>query len=332
MIRIDAARELSYRLFREVGLSDGRSRVSADALVLADAWGVASHGLLRLPYYLSRAKAGGIRTMAELVPVTDAGAVVAFDGNGGHGHWQVATAAEVGVQRATEHGISAVAVGNSNHCGCLGVYTLHALSAGFGAIVMSHGPAVMPPWGGQRAVLSTSPLAIAVPAHPQPVIADLATSAVARGRIAARRDRGEPLDDGWAFDRDGVATTDPTTALDGMLAPLGGAKGYALAVAVEALTAGMIGPALSADVADMFASTSNHRQQQIAHMVLTVDPSRFDTNGHARERLAQLAASVSSAGGRIPGAEKRSLSEYPPETQLPISAELYETLRRSLKS
>ncbi len=168
-------------LLAAAGMPDGHARTSAEAIVMADVWGRGSHGLLRLPCYLDRLIAGGYNPHAQMAEVTDTGPLVTYDGQAGLGHWQVEAAAETGIARASEHGVGVVAVGNSGHCGVLGIYTLPALAAGMVALVFSNGPAVMPPWGGHEPLLSTSPLAAGIPSRPKPAIVDLATSAVARG-------------------------------------------------------------------------------------------------------------------------------------------------------
>ena len=253
--------------------------------------------------------------MAE---VTDTGPLVTYDGQAGLGHWQVEAAAETGIARASEHGVGVVAVGNSGHCGVLGIYTLPALAAGMVALVFSNGPAVMPPWGGHQPLLSTSPLAAGIPSRPEPAIVDLATSAVARGTIAQRASQGRPLDEGWAFDAAGAPTVDPKAALSGMLAPLGGAKGYALALLVEALTGGMVGPALASDVRDMYRPDQVAEPQRIAHLVITLDPDRFEQGGPPGGPSASTpwpttsgGPGVASRGGQGPRRRPRPVGDRP---------------------
>jgi (2R)-3-sulfolactate dehydrogenase (NADP+) len=265
-------RRQATELLTAAALPPERAAVTAHILVLADVWGVPSHGLMRLPYYLARLVAGGCRADAELTTVSDTGPVVAFDGGGGLGHWQLWSAAETARERCARYGVAAVSVADSSHCGALGTYVHPTLDAGQIALVFSNGPAVMPPWGGARPVLSTSPIAAGVPTTPDPLVVDLATSTVARGKIAARAQSGEPLPEGWALAPDGTPTTDPQTALRGMLAPLGGAKGYALALLVETLTAGVVGPRPSTEVCDMFDSAHDARRQGISHLLIALDP------------------------------------------------------------
>ncbi|HTW99159.1 MAG TPA: Ldh family oxidoreductase [Acidimicrobiales bacterium] len=299
---VGEARSAAQRLLEAAGMHEDAARRTAWALVMAEVWEKRSHGLLRLPFYLQRFAAGGANPRAEVRLVADSGPLVSYDGGNGLGHAQLWGACEEAAARARLYGIGGAAVGRSGHCGVLGLYTLPALDSGLAALVFSNGPAVMPPWGGHRPVLSTSPLAAGLPTRPRPIVVDLATSTVARGRIAEAAAAGERLPAGWAFDSEGHPTDDPAAALAGMLAPMGGAKGFALALVVEALTGGMIGPHLATRVADPLSPAKAAEEQAISHLVLVVDPERLDVDGRWRERLEELAASVIASGGRLPGA------------------------------
>lgn len=319
-LTVSEARQLAADLLTAAGMDADRAASTAQCVVMADVWGIASHGLLRLPYYLQRMEAGGYPPDAELVTVGDTGPVVSLDGGGGLGHWQLWQAAELAVRRAGQYGIAAVSVANSGHCGALGLYTVPGIEAGQLTLAFSNGPAVMPAWGAARPLLSTSPLAAGIPARPRPAIVDMATSTVARGKIAAHAKNGTPLPPGWALDQHGQPTVDPQEALRGLLAPLGGAKGFALALLVEAIAGGLAGPHLSAEVPDMFASSDAEHPQRIGHLLVALDPARFDAGtGMAQQRLDRLAGSVIDSGGRLPGARRTLPSEVDQTTALTIA-------------
>nr|WP_187361093.1 Ldh family oxidoreductase [Phytoactinopolyspora mesophila] len=317
---IGTARRLATDLLQGAGFGPEEAGATAEGIVLADCWGIGSHGLMRLPYYLHRAVTGGYPPTAALRTVSDTGPAIALDGGGGLGHWQVRRAAELAATRCARFGLAAVSVGNSGHCGALGAYTLPLLEAGYVSMIFSTGPAVMPPWGGSQPLLSTSPLAAGIPSRPRPMIVDLASSAVARGKIAAHAARDEPLPAGWALDAAGRPTTDARAALHGMLAPLGGAKGYALAMLVETMSAGLAGPRLAGDVTDMFDPEDAAEPQRIGHLVVAFDPARFDVEGGAgaQSRLDELAARATVAGGRIPGGRRVMPAEIDDDAVLAV--------------
>ncbi|TCP44725.1 (2R)-3-sulfolactate dehydrogenase (NADP+) [Tamaricihabitans halophyticus] len=295
-------RDMAEALLGASGVPAPAAKRTAELIVLADVWGIPSHGLLRLPHYLARLHGGGCRADAELTPMSDSGVVASFDGGAGLGHWQLWTAAQQARDRCLDTGIAAVAVHNSSHCGALGSYVYPGLAEGLVTLVVSNGPPAMPPWSGHTPVLSTSPIAAGFPAAPAPIVIDLATSAVARGTVAAHAQRGEALEPGWAFDANGKPTTDPRAAMSGMLAPLGGAKGYVLALLVECLTGALVGPTLSGQVADMFDRADDAKPQGIGHLVLALRPESFGPG--ATERFSSLVESVRSAGGRTPGLDR----------------------------
>ncbi|MEY3723091.1 MAG: hypothetical protein RLZZ35_961 [Actinomycetota bacterium] len=135
-------------LLEKVGVPERKAQSTARAIVISDVWGNASHGVMRLPFYLKRITMGGVNPEAELNVVSERGAITGLDGQDGLGHWQLWEAASIGVQKAKEFGISLVSVKNSSHCGALGVYLYPALDAGQIALIFTNGPAVMPAVGG----------------------------------------------------------------------------------------------------------------------------------------------------------------------------------------
>ena len=301
-LTVGRAIEKATELLIAAGMDSAKAATSAHAIVASDRWGIGSHGLMRLPFYLDRLNAGGINPKAELKKITDMPGLVIFDGDDGLGHWQIQHAAHLAAERAKINGIAAVGVGRSSHCGALGIYVWPMIDAGLVGIAFSTGPAVMPPTGGNKPLLSTSPVAAGIPTNP-PTVVDLATSAVARGKIQAKAQAGAELEPGWAFTKDGAPTTDAKEALAGMLAPLGGAKGYALAVLVESLTGVLIGPTLSKNIPDMFNHDFDSAPQGIAHFVIAIDASKLSVDGD-NNRLSDFASEVNAAGGRLPGSNR----------------------------
>lgn len=301
-LRVDSALSSAQSLLEAAGVPTSEAATTARAIVTSDRWGIGSHGLMRLPFYLARLQAGGINPKAQLKTVTDLPSLVVFDGDDGLGHWQLQMAAEVAAERAQINGIAGVGVGRSNHCGALGIYVWPMINRGLVGIAFSTGPAVMPPWGGNKALLSTSPIAAGIPTNP-PTVVDLATSAVARGKIQAKAQAGDELEAGWAFTKNGAPTTDAKEALTGMLAPLGGAKGYAIAILVESLTGMLVGPTLAKNIPDMFAADQNAMPQQISHFVIAIDAAKLSVDGE-NGRTKEFADEVTLAGGRLPGSNR----------------------------
>jgi len=317
---VDARRLVvaTEELLTHSGMTRSNARASARAIVLADTWGTPSHGVLRVPSYLRRLEAGGVNPQARLRRIRRSPSVVAFDGEAGLGHWQVWHGVEVAARLAARNGAGVVAIGNSSHCGALGVYAASLRRTGAAGIVLSNGPAAMPAWGGRRPLVSTSPIAGTVPSGGEGPVVDLALSTVTRGEIARLARSGGVLPAGMAFDARGEATTDPAEALNGMIAPIGGPKGFALAYLLEALTGGLIGPALSSEVVDPFDVARAGEPQRVAHLVIAIRPDAVDIDGLAAERLDHLATSADASGGRVPGAGRG----IRPSGRVPLAADL----------
>ena len=301
---ISAERAISHasQLLQSSGVNQNAADRTARCIVTSDVWGNPSHGLMRLPFYLQRISMGGVNAGATLRTLSQRGAVTSLDGEDGLGHWQLWDAAELAVTKAKEFGISLVSVKNSSHCGALGVYVYPGTDSGQIALIFTNGPAVMPATGGTSPILSTSPIAAGIPGKP-PMIIDLATTAVARGKIAAAAKNGEQIPVGWAVNDRGEAITDAKEALKGMLAPLGGAKGFALGLMVEALSAGLSGGPLATKVPDMFNASDDTKPQSISHTVIAIDPSDLGDSA-SYDDFAALAKDVRESGGRVPGAKR----------------------------
>lgn len=302
-ISIQRALTHATSLLIKAGVNEGNSAKTARAIVTSDVWGNPSHGLMRLPFYLQRLTSGGVNPKAELKVISEYGATISLDGQDGLGHWQLLDGAGIGVRKARQSGISLVSIANSSHCGALGVYLYAALDAKMISMIFTNGPAVMPAIGGSSPILSTSPIASGIPSNP-PMIIDLSTSAVARGKIASAAKAGGSIPEGWAVNERGESITDAKQALLGMLAPLGGAKGFALGLMVESLSAGLSGGSLSRVVPDMFNQDDDKKPQSISHTVITIDPESIGQE--SKDGFNELAKSIVDSGGRIPGSRRVS--------------------------
>ena len=301
---VGEVREVAARVLQAAGMPAEFAARTAWALAMAEAWGRGSHGVLRLPHYLSRFEQGGTNPRARLRLVSSVGAVTVLDGENGLGHWQAWEGARQATATAGRLGAGLVAIRDSGHCGVLGLYVLPMLDARMVGLAFSNGPAAIPPWGGHAPVLSTGPIAGGFPGSPSPAIVDLSTSAISRGAIVQAAAAGRPLPDGVAFDREGHPTTDARAALDGMLAPMGGAKGFSLGFLVEAITGALVGTRLSTDIADPLSPKVAGSSQRVAHLLLAIDPMRISPDGSSYERWTRLQSEVRSAGGRPPGSER----------------------------
>ena len=241
-------------VFAALGFGEHSAATAAEAVVLADLRGVESHGLARLPGYAARLHKGLIAVDAELTVDRETTATIALDAHNGLGLVQAPAAMARCIDKAEQSGLCFATVRRSNHFGIAGAYALMATRRGLGGIAMTNASPLVVPVFGAEAKLGTNPIAIAVPTgvgpDDPPLVLDMATSAVAWGKIEIARRNGTDIPLGWAVDDDGMPTTDPFAAR--WLTPLGGErahKGYALATMVDVLCGPLAGSAWSAHVA-----------------------------------------------------------------------------------
>jgi ureidoglycolate dehydrogenase (NAD+) len=235
---------------------------------------VHSHGALRIGIYVDRLRAGSINPVAELEIVRDNAAVVVADAQAGLGIALAARAMDLAVERARAHGIAAVGVRNSNHCGMLAYLAMRALPAGAVGIAASNADAQVAPWGTRAKYLGTNPFAVAVPARREaPIVLDLATSVVPHARIKGALERGESIPPDWAIDGSGRPTTDPSRALAGALLPFGGPKGSGISILIDLLAGLLPGGRSGPEIVPLYEALD--RAQGVGHMFMALRVDAF---------------------------------------------------------
>jgi LDH2 family malate/lactate/ureidoglycolate dehydrogenase len=244
LITVEEELELIFRVLQKAGAPAHNAEVQAWWLVEADLTGRSSHGMRRLPLLVERIHRGLAVPWAEGELAWCRPTALMIDGQRGLGPVIGRRAISEGVEAARREGVVVVAVRNANHLGILSPYVEHIAEAGQIGLVLTTTEALVHPWGGRAAIVGTNPIAVGVPARPHPLVLDMATSAVSMGRILHHLEVGEPLGPGWAIDGDGKPTVEAGAAAGGALSPFGGAKGYALAIALEVLVGSVTGTSL----------------------------------------------------------------------------------------
>jgi LDH2 family malate/lactate/ureidoglycolate dehydrogenase len=273
-VRFDAARltEFGTGVLTSLGVPDDDAALVSDSLVTADLWGHPSHGMLRLGWYVARLRSGVMETVTAPETVVDAGAIAVLDGREGIGQVVTDRACRQAVVRATEQGVGVVAVRNSNHFGTAAYWTRRIADAGCVGILTTNGSPAMAPWGGREKTVGANPWSIATPGGSHgPVVLDIANTGVARGKIYAALQRGEQIPDSWALDADGAATTDPRAAIEGILLPMAGHKGYGISFVMDVLSGVLTGSSYGPGVTGPFVPD---RRSGCGHLVLAL---RIDT-------------------------------------------------------
>jgi LDH2 family malate/lactate/ureidoglycolate dehydrogenase len=267
---VDPARltEFGTSVLTALNLPQADAELVADSLVTADLWGHPSHGMLRLPWYAARLRSGVMHPVTEPETVTDLGAVAVLDGRDGVGQVITDRASSDAVRRANEYGVGVVAVRNSNHFGTAAYWTRRMAEAGCVGILTTNGSPAMAPWGGTEKTVGANPWSIATPGGSNPpVVLDIANTGVARGKIYAAAQREEAIPESWALDPEGRPTTDPQVAIHGLLAPMGGHKGYGISFMMDVLSGVLTGSGFATEVVGPYVPD---RRSRCGHLVIAL--------------------------------------------------------------
>lgn len=298
--RVPAAvlRGFCEQVFRAVGVPPDGAALVADALVDADLRGHGTHGVARVPMYVERIRAGGIKAAPQIRVVRREGATAVVDADAALGQLAGAHAMGWATELAKGTGVGLVGVANSSRLGALGYIAMRAVPHDMIGVVCTNTGPLMAPWGGVDPVIGNNPVAVAVPtAGPFPIVFDTALSVTARGNILMASRRGEPIPQGWAIDRQGRPTTDPNEALLGSVLPVAGYKGYGMALILEILTGVLAGNRFGTLVGDM-ASTDPARHLGMAHLVAAIRIDAFLPVHEFKARLGELIEQVKGSRRR----------------------------------
>ncbi|MBB5694698.1 Ldh family oxidoreductase [Muricoccus pecuniae] len=284
VIAEDALLLLATRALVAGGMSAEDARPVARVLVLADLFGLRTHGVSRVAQYLGRVRVGGIDPRAAVRATRVAPGLSMVDGANGIGPLVGVRTLEAAMESAREVGIGAAFARASNHFGPIMPYSLIAAERGFASIIGTNATTTIAPWGGRDTRLGNNPLGIGVPVlGGQPVILDLAMSVAARAKIRRALKDGTALPEGWAADADGRPTTDPAAALAGFLLPFGGHKGYGLALMVDLLSGLLSGAAYLTHVRAW--DKEPEARQDLGHFFILIDTKRLAEPGALAARM-----------------------------------------------
>ena len=308
-MRLPELERLACEVLKQHAVTDAGAAACARVLVQADACGIETHGVSRIPMYCDMLRAGRIdpHAVPRLVESAPGGPAALVDACGGLAYDACDLAVAALTERALRDGVAFVGVRNSSHVGALGLHLEPLAARGLVALALSNSPAVMPFWGGRTPALGTNPVAAIFPRRQgSPLLVDLSMTTVARGHILLAAQRNEPIPEGWALDRLGQPTTDAREALQGSLLPVGGAKGAMLALCFELLCSALTGAALSFE-ADAFFDPAG-KAPRIGQAFIAFSPERLAGQAVYFERVEALLAQIAQDPEvRLPGARREAL-------------------------
>ncbi|MFZ2737930.1 MAG: Ldh family oxidoreductase [Burkholderiaceae bacterium] len=280
---------LGVKAFQGLGLSHADAQDVSSILILADLFGLTTHGLSRIESYGERLLLKGIKARPTISVQQVAPAMVKIDGDNGVGPVVGMHSLRAAMELAGQYGIGIALARGSNHFGPISPYSYIAAQAGFASIIGSNATTTIAPWGGSDERLGNSPMGFGVP-NPggAPFLLDMAMSVVARAKIRSAFKRGEKIPETWATDRQGLATTDPAQALGGFLLPMGGHKGYGLALLVD-LFSGLLSGAAYLNHVKSWVDAPDE-PQNLGHFFILIDTKVLGSPQWLTERMTDFAA------------------------------------------
>lgn len=334
-LRVSAARLKDFvaGVLAAEGLPPADAATVAAMMIEADLLGGDGHGIFRLPRYLERLRAGGYNPRPDIRLTRQRGAMALVDGDNGFGHLVMKFCADEAVRRARSHGVGWVGAHHSNHAGAAGVYAMIPLADDMIGLYVAVGSANhMAPWGGLEMLLSTNPIAVAIPAAGRkPVLLDMATTVAAYGKVKLAAQRGEAMPPDWMIDAEGNPLTDPARAAEGSLLPIGGPKGYGLALVFGLLAGTLNGAAFGRDVIDYNHDTTS--VTNTGQFIVAIDLASFGDPARIKAEVARIGDEITDSARRpgvdsirIPGERALAVRDRRLAEGIPVPAALAQKL------
>ncbi len=307
-LSIERLNELAAAALQRAGASPEMARITAHALVAAEAQGLGSHGLARVAQYAGHLRHGRVNGHAQPTVVRSRAAACLVDADEGLAFPACALAVREAIARARAAGAAFAGVTRSHHFGAAAWHLEPVAAAGMVGLAFGNSPAAMPAWGGRRAIFGTNPIAAVFPRRGAPPLTiDLSLSEVARGKLMVAAREGKPIPQGWALGKDGNPTTDPKAGLDGMMLPAGGVKGAMLALMVELICCALTGAAFGFEADSFFTNEGN--RPRIGQAFVVIDPGALAGNDVFHERIETLVATMLlDPDVRLPGQRRADLA------------------------
>lgn len=332
-LSLSEASALAARAFGRAGVPALDAARAADILAIAEAMGIATHGLSRVRVYADRIAAGGIDPADRTEVVSPAPALRRVDGRNGLGPAVAERTRREAAEAARTCGIGAAFVTGGNHLGALAPYLYLAAEAGFAAIVSTTTAPMIAPAGGREARIGNNPLGLAIPGPDgNHVLLDMALSVVSRSRVRSAAREGRPIPESWATDADGRPTTDPARAMQGLMRAIGADKGANLALCLDLMISALSGAATLSEITT--TGDLPGAAQNVGHVFILIDAARLLPETARRERLDAAGAILGGTAPvnsthpvRMPGARALEALRVARRDGLNLKADLVDDLR-----
>ena len=289
-LKIDSLKRFIIKVLEANNISKNDGCLVADVLLKAELWNIKSHGISRLKRYVARLNNKTINSCPNIKIKTIYSNVLAVDGDNGLGCIVMNKALDKAELIANKNGICIVGIKNSNHFGITGYYCERLAKNNFISIGFSNALAALAPWGGSEPYLGTNPIAFGFPKENYPIIVDMATSAVARGKIILAAKKNNIIPIGWAVDKNGQLTNEAKKALEGLLMPMAGPKGYALSLAIDIMCGVLTGALYGNEV----GAYKNGKNANIGHLFIILKKDCFIDNVSYEKRILDFSRNIHS--------------------------------------
>jgi LDH2 family malate/lactate/ureidoglycolate dehydrogenase len=325
--------EFAAAVFEKAGLRREDAAIIAEGLVKANLRGIDSHGVSRIPMYLTRLRRGVVNPRPEIRVTRVASAVAQVDGDDGMGFLSGRLGMQEAISLAGECGIGLVGIRHSTHYGMAALYVLQAIEAGYVAIALTNASPAIPVWGGRTTFLGANPLAVGIPGGKRsPYVLDMAMTVIARGKIRLAALHGDPIPEGLALDSDGLPTQDAKKAFEGVCLPFGGVKGAALSMMLDLLAGALTGANFAGDVKSLYFDHS--APQNVGHLFIAMRSNLFMSNEEFQERMDTFVGRVKSCPRAVgteeilmPGEPESRTEKVRSATGIPVTHDVVSQLQ-----
>jgi LDH2 family malate/lactate/ureidoglycolate dehydrogenase len=319
-------------LFEKTGVSPDESEFLAQSLVDINLWGIDSHGVLRVPIYIKRLKAGSCNPQPDIKTLKNAITLEVLHGDDGPGQVVGRAAMQRAIELAKTYNVGIVGAIRSNHFGAAATFTRMAAAEGMLGVAMTNVVQNVVAPGGNKPIIGNNPFSIAVPTYGEfPFVLDISFSAVAGGKLLLASKKGEKIPLNWGTDKNGRPTDNPDEAFKGFLLPVGGHKGLGLAYAVEIMTGVLSGGVFLDAMKGMYKYPDD--PSLTSHLMMAINISAIMEPAEVKKRMAEFVEKIHQSPMwdpkqvmLIPGELEYRSAQARKSSGIPLSKNLYEEL------
>lgn len=324
-LSLEQLHHLAVKALKQHNTSEANAKIVATALVAAEADGLGGHGLSRLPSYCAQSASGKVDGLAIPVSSLAAKAAIQIDAQHGFAFPAMALAVKKLSELTPITGVSVASITHSHHCGAAGYHVEALARQGLVGLLFANTPKAIAPWGGSTGVFGTNPIAFAAPRkNKDPLVIDLSLSKVARGKIMVAKQNNESIPEGWALNASGQPTTDPEAALSGTMLPMGDAKGAALVLMVEILSAALTASHFGFEASSFF--TGEGESPGVGQLLLAFAPNPLSCDQFYSRIEDLLKTVLSQSHTRLPGDRRLKMRHQAHKDGLVLSSQQYKQI------